>query len=120
LGLCLDFEVSKPELLTVQNLEALELLEPYGNDNPYPCLCIRDAQLSSLQSIGDGKHTRFRVSKSGTSFSCIYFSMHADELGVDDGDFVDVAFEPHINKFRDQVNVQLNIVDVRKAKKSIN
>jgi len=109
----LDFEVEKPELLSVQNLEALECLEPFGSGNPPPHLCIRGAEISSMHSIGEGKHSRFRLEKSGKTMDCIYFSTPADKLGVRDGMLVDAAFEPQINDFRGRTNVQLHVLDVR-------
>ena len=112
-SLQIDFEVEKAELLTVQNIEALECLEPFGNSNPLPCLCIRDAELSSLQSIGEGKHTRLRIVKSGKTLDCIYFSMPSDALGVREGMLVDIAFEPQVNEFRGRSNVQLHVMDIR-------
>ena len=114
-GLKIDFEVEKPELLTVRNIEALERLEPFGNDNPPPCLCITDAKLTSAQSIGAGQHTRLRIEKTGKSFDCIYFSMPSENLGVREGMRVDVAFEPQINEFRGRTNVQLHLFDIRES-----
>jgi len=114
-GLRLDFEVEKPELLTVQNVEALERLEPFGNGYPSPCLCIRGAEISAAQSIGAGKHTRLRLEKSGKSFDCVFFSMSTENLGVSVGAFVDAAFEPQINEFRGRSSVQLHLLDIRKS-----
>jgi len=114
-GLELDFEVEKPELLTLQNIEALEQLEPFGNGNPPPCLCIFGASVVSIQSIGSGKHSRLRIEKSGANFDCIFFSVPADELGVSDGAVVDIAFEPQINDFRGRSSVQLQLFDIRKS-----
>lgn len=111
----IDFEVEKPELLSVENIEALIRLEPFGNNNPFPCLCIKNAVLSSLRSIGDDKHSRFKIEKSGISFDCIYFSMPLCDLGFGEGEFVDIAFEPQINEYRGRVSVQLNIIDIRSA-----
>jgi len=111
--LSLDFEVEKPELLTVKNVEALELLEPFGNGHPPPCLCIKDAIVSSILSIGAGKHTRLKIEKSGKSLDCIFFSMPSGELGVCEGMLVDVAFEPQINEFRGRTSVQLLLHDIR-------
>jgi len=112
-GLKLDFEVEKPELLAIRNIEALERIKPFGNGNPPPCLCIKDALLSAVYSIGDGKHTRLRIEKSGQSMDCIFFSMPAGELSVSEGMLVDVAFEPQINEFRGRTNVQLHLFDIR-------
>ena len=111
--LILDFEVDKPELLTIQNVEALERLEPFGNGYPPPCLCIKNAELAAVYSIGAGKHTRLRIEKSGKSLDCIYFSMPPEDLSVSEGMLVDVAFEPQINEFRGRTSVQLYVVDIK-------
>jgi len=112
-GLRLDFEVEKPELLSLENIEALDHLEPFGNGNPSPCLCIRGAVVSSAQSIGDGKHSKLKVEKSGRHLDCIFFSVSSDDLGVCEGDLVDLAFEPQINEFRGRSTVQLQLFDIR-------
>ena len=109
----LDFEVEKPELLTVQNIQALERLEPFGNGNPSPSLCMRGAEISSTQSIGAGKHTRLRLEKSGKSLDCIFFSMPSEHLGVSVGSVVDAAFEPQVNEFRGRSSVQLHLIDIK-------
>ena len=112
-GLKIDFEVEKPELLSIQNVEALELLEPFGVGHPPPSLCIKNARLASIHSIGAGKHTRLKIEKSGRSMDCIFFSMPSENLGVSAGMLVDVAFEPQINEFRGRTSVQLHVFDVR-------
>jgi len=112
-GLYLDFEVEKMELLTVQNIEALECLEPFGSGNPSPCLCIRGAVIVFVQSIGAGKHTRLRIEKADKTMDCVFFSMPFEELGVGEGMLVDVAFEPQINDFRGRSDVQLHVIDIR-------
>ncbi|MCL2046318.1 MAG: single-stranded-DNA-specific exonuclease RecJ [Oscillospiraceae bacterium] len=111
----IDFEVEKPELLAIPNVESIELLEPYGNGNPFPCLCIKSASLQSILSIGAGKHTRLSIEKSGVSMDCIYFSMPAENLNVNVGMLVDIAFEPQINEFRGRTTVQLHILDIKQS-----
>jgi len=112
LGLTVDFEVENPELLSAQNVGALAQLEPFGAGFPPPRLCIRDATITSVFSIGSGKHTRLRIEKSGTFFDCIYFSMSSEDLGAAPGMLADVAFEPQINDFRGRSSVQLRLFDI--------
>ena len=109
----LDFEVEKPALLTIENIEALASLEPFGSGNPSPCLYIRGAVVSSAQSIGSGKHSKLRIEKSGKTLECIFFSASTGELGISEGMLVDVAFEPQVNEFRGRNNVQLQLLDIR-------
>ena len=114
-GLRIDFEVEKPELLTVDNLEALAKLEPFGSGNPAPYMYIRDAFLHTVFSIGSGKHSRLRLEKYGQTLDCICFRTPPDKLGVYEGMHVDIAFEPQINDFRGR-NVQLHVLDIRDSK----
>ena len=114
-GLELDFEVEKPELLTIENIEALCCLEPFGHDNPSPRLCMRGAKVCGAQSIGAGKHSRLKIEKAGKSLDCIFFSVPAEQLGVCEGMLVDVAFEPQVNEFRGRSSVQLQLCDIRAA-----
>ena len=111
--LTVDFEVEKPELLSVENVEFLEYLEPFGAGFAAPCLCFRDALIISTYSIGAGKHTRLRIDKAGTGFDCIFFSVPSEDLGVSAGMLVDVAFEPQINDYRGRCSVQLHLYDIR-------
>ncbi|MCL2402474.1 MAG: single-stranded-DNA-specific exonuclease RecJ [Oscillospiraceae bacterium] len=111
----LDFEVEKPEILTVTNVEALGGLEPFGNGNPPPCLCIKGAVVSEIIPVGAGKHTRLKIEKSGKALDCIYFSMPPDELDVKKGELCDIAFEPQINEFRGRITVQLQVFDIKRS-----
>ena len=114
-GLRLDFEVEKPELLSPQNIEALDQLEPFGSGNPSPALCILGAQLIDASGVGAGRHTRLRIKKSGKTLDCIYFGVAPEEMGVTTGMDVDIAFEPQINEFRGRSNVQLQVMDIRES-----
>jgi len=46
---------------------------------------------------------------------CIYFSMPSEDLDVNEGMQVDVAFAPQINEFRGRTSVQLHVLDIRKS-----
>jgi single-stranded-DNA-specific exonuclease len=111
----LDFEVEKPEILTVANVEALEGLEPFGNGNPPPCLCIKGAVACEIMPVGGGKHTRLKIEKAGKIFDCIYFAMPPGELGLNKGELCDIAFEPQLNEFRGKTTVQLQVCDIKKS-----
>ena len=106
-----DFEVIKPRLMTLENVEALETLEPYGTGNPQPLLCMRDVTVESVTSLGDGKHTKMWLSKGGNTFEAVFFSKSVKELGAKAGISADAAFVPQINEFRGRRGVQLNLVD---------
>ena len=109
----IDLEVKKPGLLSLENLEAATILEPFGNGNPAPLLCIKNAVLTQLIPVGGGAHTKVRINKFGESFDGIFFSKTIQDLGVRTGDHVDVAFEPQINEFRGRKSVQMLLMDMK-------
>jgi single-stranded-DNA-specific exonuclease len=112
-SLRLDFEVEKPQLLTKENIEALESLEPFGNGNLPPSLCIKKAELLNIHSIGLGKHSKLTLKKLGQNLDCICFSMPKETLGVTEGMNCDVAFEPQINVYKGKSTVQLQVIDIK-------
>ena len=108
-----DFEVIKPELLSLANVEALDSMEPYGAGNPTPVLCMRDAVVENVAALSEGRHTKLWLRKGGAVFEALFFSRRPEELGVRAGDRVDAAFTPQINEFRGRRTVQLSLDDIR-------
>lgn len=108
----IDFEVAKAEILSIENVQCLSQLEPYGTDNQTPVMCIKDAEVMSVIPICSGKHTKIWISKDKETFECVFFSKTAEELRVREGGRADLAFTPQINEFRGRRSVQLNLLDV--------
>ena len=108
-----DLRISDPALLSMENVAALQLLEPCGTANPRPLLAMTAARLQSVTPIGGGKHLRLTLQKAGQLFDCVFFSCSLDALNVRPGDWVDAAFCPQINEFRGRTSVQLLISDIR-------
>ena len=104
-----------PDLLTVDAVEALDLLEPLGTGNPRPVLVVRGAQVQSMAQVGRGRHLKLRLESRGIPLDAIYFSADGGELGLTPGGRVDVAFYPQINEFRGLRTVQLQVIDLHLA-----
>ncbi len=114
-GLALDLEITGMEMLSLESVEALQALEPFGNGNPRPNLCMLDCYLAFIAPIGGGKHVRLRVEKFGQYYDCVWFSRSIDSLNVRRGDKIDVAFYPQVNEFRERRTVQLIVLDIRRT-----
>ncbi len=115
-----DFEVAKPELLSLENVTALERTEPFGNGHLPPFACFLAVELRSIIPVGGGKHTKLRIIKDKKTFDCIMFNRPADELGVSENMLVDLAFEPAVNEYRGWRSVQLHVIDIRPHSGSLN
>lgn len=108
-----DLLITDPEMLTIEAVRSLDLLEPYGNANPKPVLCMSGVELESATAVGNGRHLRMRVRLKNARFEAIFFSHTAKELNIREGDAVDLAFTPQINEYRGHVSVQLLISAAR-------
>ena len=109
-----DLLIRDPSMLSIESVQQLDLLEPYGNGNPRPILCLSGVEVLSACNVGGGRHLRLRVRLGQSSFEGIFFSHTAEELDIHEGDRIDLAFNPKINEFRGHVSVQLQVVAARK------
>ncbi len=105
--------IGDSDLLTLPCVEAINDMEPYGNSNPKPLMCMTGITLDHITPIGGGKHLRLKFRAGGRVFDGIFFGHTYEELGLRPGDLVDVAFSPQVNHYRDQRTVQLLVSDVR-------
>ena len=109
-----DLLLCDSSLLSIENVRALDLLEPYGSANPKPVLCISDVLLLSAYGVGAQKqHLKFSVEFDGLRFDGIFFSHSKDALGLQVGDRIDLAFTPQINDYMGNVSVQLTACAMR-------
>ena len=102
-----------PEMLTLPEIEGLNILEPCGSGCPKPQLMMTGLTVERIQSVGGGRHMRLRLRRGHYSLNAIFFSADPVSAGVAVGDVVDVAFHPQINEFRGVRSVQLNVIDIR-------
>ena len=109
-----DLLIRDGELLSEENVLSLDLLEPYGTDNPKPSFCMSGAVLLSHRAVGGGRHLRIQLQLRQQVFEGIFFGHTAEELGITDGDTLDVAFSPQLNEFRARRSVQLLITAIRR------
>ena len=110
----LDVDCAIPaELLTIPNVESLNVLEPCGNGCPKPVLAMKNLTIDRLQQVGSGRHMRLRLRSGRFSLNAIYFSATPESAFVQPGDVVDIAFTPQINEFRGERTVQMNVLDIR-------
>ncbi len=110
---CLDADCEiDPDVLTLTAVQSLCALEPMGMGNPEPIFVLRHLNIRSISPIGNNRHTRLRLERSGCSLGCVLFGKNPTELGLGEGDCVDVAAAAQVNDFRGR-NVQLVLRDIR-------
>ena len=112
---CLDVDVDiqRAGQVNLQELEAMNALEPYGSGNTRPVFCLQGASVIHMQSVGQNRHVKLRLGKGPAQFDGIFFSTTVEDCGCREGDRVDAAFYLQINEFRGNRTVQIQLVDIR-------
>ena len=64
-----------PSEINEQTVEQLAMFEPYGNGNPEPLLCVKNAVILELAELSGGKHMRLLLEADGTAFEGIGFGI---------------------------------------------
>ncbi|MBQ5583593.1 MAG: single-stranded-DNA-specific exonuclease RecJ [Ruminiclostridium sp.] len=111
----IDGEIDDISVLTVEQVEALSMLEPYGAGNPKPVFSLSGVTVTCMSDVGGGRHLKMRASRDGRTVDMIFFSVTRAKSGLAVGDKADVAFYPQINEYRGSRTVQLHLVDLRPA-----
>lgn len=97
--------------LTFDFMESLNLLEPFGNENPQPILCCTAKQVRAPKIVGK-THLKLYVEEGDRVLEGIAFGM-ADkkERLCKKGLTLAIAFTPHVNTFLNKSSIQLQIRD---------
>ena len=112
-SLQIDVTVRHPEQITLEEVLELSRLEPYGSGNSRPVFALVGAKVEHLQSVGQNRHLKLRLSKGACHFDAIFFSTTAESCGITVGSRVDAAFYLQINEFRGSSSIQLQMIDLR-------
>ncbi len=114
----LDIDEETPDgtAWSVQTVEDLLRLAPFGRENAEPIFASRGAVVLGRGRMGkDGNTLRLDIRLPGTqnALKAIWFKNGdwADRLGL--GDDVDIAYTPKLNEFRGRVSVDLMLKDIR-------
>ena len=109
-----DFALDNADLLTVEGVDALSRLEPFGSGNPKPVMALTGT-VAACSDVGGGRHLKLRLRCGRRMLDGIFFSATVAGAEIEPGDRVDVAFTPQINEFRGNRSVQLHVCDLRPA-----
>lgn len=111
----IDGEIENTALLTVEEVEALSMLEPYGAGNPQAVFSLSGVTITCMSDVGGGRHLKMRARPGRADGGHDLFLRHPGQVGAHRGGPADVAFYPQINEYRGSRSVQLHLVDLRPA-----
>ena len=112
----LELEESLPlDEVNIEFIRSLDLLEPYGSDNPKPLFASFRVFVETARRIGnDRKHFKCRLSQNREPVEAIFWGI-GDKDPCCPGDIVDIVYEPEIHDWYGE-HVQLICKDIRPVK----
>ena len=109
-----DLEV-QPSYLTLQAIEELQYLEPFGADNSAPLLTMRNLSLQGSPNLmgKEKNHLKLFVTDGGHTLEAIGWGMSDHFIALKNRNIrLDLAFKPEINEWNNTRRVQLKIDDL--------
>ena len=91
------------------------MLGPFGQGNPEPIFATRGVQLAAPpRKVGAaGDHLQLTITDGVATVRCIGFRMGKLEKKLLEKEFFDVAYQPQINTYNGNSNVQFVLTDIQ-------
>ncbi|MDP4132906.1 MAG: single-stranded-DNA-specific exonuclease RecJ [Bacillota bacterium] len=99
-----------PEDITVENINAINKLEPFGTDNPAPVFALVNVKIADMRILSEGKHLKFSLEKDGFYIDGIAFGFGYLSKKLYTGKKIHAAGELSINDYNGKP--QLVIKDI--------
>lgn len=101
----------EPDDVTVDLVEQISQLEPFGQSNPSPIFALKNLKIKEKRLMGDNKnHLRLKCIGGSTELTCIRWK--DGDISLVQGDPLDIAFHPQINEYNGNTSVQLILDDI--------
>ena len=108
----------EPQMLTVQNVEGLQILEPYGAGNPKPLFVLNGMQVSEITAVSGGQHTRLKLIRDGVTLTVMLFRMSPAESRIQPGMVLDFLVSAEVGNYMNRPQLNLRAEDWRISEKA--
>lgn len=106
--------VLSPQDISLEFVEELSLLEPFGMGNPKPSFVCQQLMVDKATSIGkEQNHLRFNFhDSSNKQYTAIGWHMaeYAENIK---NHYVDILFQPELNHWNDRIYLQFKLSDLK-------
>ncbi|WP_339147017.1 MULTISPECIES: single-stranded-DNA-specific exonuclease RecJ [unclassified Sutcliffiella] len=104
----------KVEEVTLETIEQLELLSPFGVNNPKPKVLVKGVLPQQIRQIGNkSNHLKLVIEQEGSSLDCVGFGFGEIYHHVSPGASLDVLGELSINEWNNFRKPQIFLKDIR-------
>ena len=102
-----------PASISLDMLSAINILEPFGAENPQPLFGLFNMKITGIQPVGSNKHIRLTVNKNGISLPVMMFSVAPEDFPFAVSDNVDLAVRLTQNEYMGEVKVSIQVKDIK-------
>lgn len=110
--ICADMETTC-SALSVENVTALNNLEPFGEGNKQPVLLLKGCTVRSVRALKGGKYTSFEVESGGKTLKALSFKIPFARFFAAAGSKVDILAHAEINVYNGATSVNLKVQELR-------
>ena len=102
-----------PEDLSLQFVESLEKMAPFGEGNPEPRFAFKGVRFSEVKAIGEGRHLALSLANSG-SLRGVWWRNgdKVEHFRCNSASMFDIMFTPTVSNFGSERHVEINILAV--------
>ena len=110
-----DIMIENPEDICWDLYNALEVLEPFGTDNPEPCFGLNKMKIISVDSVGKNKqHIKLKLtSAEGQIFDAMGFGLYEKYPNLKVGQNVDLLCYLQKNEWNGRSSLQLMLISIQ-------
>lgn len=109
-----DKELSASEI-TVESIETLSSLEPYGEANDEPLFKLSECRILSKRALKNGRFTSFNFDFQGKQLKALCFGIEFKDFWHNIGDLVDLIAVLSINEYNGSTSIVAKVKDIRSA-----
>ncbi len=102
-----------PSSVSVDILDTIEILEPFGAENPQPLFGLFNMKITSVQPVGNGKHLRISVTRAGITLPVMLFNTEPSEFQYAVNDTVDLAVRLSKNEYMGETKVSIQVKEMK-------
>lgn len=102
-----------PQLVSEEQVRALELLAPFGNGNPTPLFLFKNALIEGVYAVGDGRHCRVKMRSESCVLYAVLFGTSPAQLVYGAGTYVDAVVSLSVYEGKTGAMVSARLVDIR-------
>ena len=102
-----------PASLSVEMGLAQAHMEPFGTDNPSPLFGLYRMKIDKITPVGGGGHLRLTCSRDGANVTAMCFGQRLESFPYAVGDTVDLAVSMNVNEFRGEMQLTVQVKDIK-------